>query len=460
MENTEVAVIGAGPAGMSAAVAAHRAGAKVVLVDEYARMGGQFYKRAAPEFHLQRSQLSAEHDAGEALRREVTACGIEVLSSTLVWAVFGKTLMLYRNGRSLPLQAGAIVVATGAYDRPVAFPGWTLPGVMTAGGAQTLARTQWVRPGNRVLIAGAGPFVMPVAQQVLRTGAQIVAIIEATHPTDWLAHTPSLWGQWSRFGEFFAYWTSLRHIPVRYRHKIVRALGTDRVQAVEIAAVDSEWRAVPRTVKRYEVDALAIAYGFLPNIEVADGCGCDLRWDAHGQAWFVRHDRTMATSVPGVFAAGEITGIAGSAVAMEEGRIAGVSAARFVERLSAAAADRLRARPIARHEKLMRFAGAINRAFAPKPGLSEGFEDATTVCRCEEVTAGDIRSCVRSGCTSVKGIKDWTRAGMGPCQGRVCRSLVAQLIGTESNTPLDAVHRPRIRPPFKPIPFDVMAESE
>lgn len=456
----ELAVIGSGPAGMSAAVAARKAGVQVVVVDEYSRPGGQFFKRAAPAFKPTREQLSAEHAAGEQLRQRLAASGAEVLTGTLVWATFGKTLMLYRDGKSFPLEAKAVVVATGGYDRPMPFPGWTLPGVMSAGGAQTIARTQWVKPGRRILIAGAGPFAMPVAQQVLRTGAEIVAIVEATRPSEWLPYAGSLWGQWPRFREAFTYWRSLRHIPAVYGHKVVRALGTDSLEAVEIAAVDREWRALPGTEKRYEVDALALAYGFLPNIEVADGLGCEMRWDPHGQAWFVKHDDNMATSVTGVYAAGEITGIAGSAVAMAEGTIAGISACEGLGRMSGKEAAAQRRTPSEQRASLMRFADALNRCFGPRPGLWEGLHDGTTVCRCEEVTAGDIRGCIDAGSSSVKAVKDWTRAGMGPCQGRICRTLVTQIIAEQSSTDVGSIRRSRIRPPFKPVPFDAMAQSE
>lgn len=461
MRRADVAVVGAGPAGMAAAIAASESGAHVIVLDEYRRMGGQFFKRAAPEFKLQPSQLSPEHAAGERLRSQVASKGIEVLSDTLVWGVFDdKVLMLYGEGKSSALQARAIVIATGAYDRPVAFPGWTLPGVMTAGGAQTIARTQWVKPGRRVVIAGAGPFAMPVAQQVVRSGAEIVAIVEATRPFEWLAHAGALWGQWPRFKEAFNYWRSLHGVPVLFGHKIVRATGRDSVEAVEIGAVDREWHSIEGSTRRLEADALALAYGFLPNIELADACGCKLRWDGFGAAWFVKCDAAMATSVSGVFAAGEITGIAGSAVAMAEGRLAGISAAEHVGTIDAHEAARKRRAPTDERTHLMRFADALNELFGPRPGLGEGMEDATTVCRCEEVTAGDIRSCVRAGCASVKGVKDWTRAGMGPCQGRVCRSLVAQVVSQETGMALESLQRPRVRPPFKPVPFDAIAQSE
>lgn len=445
---------------MSAAVAAREFGAGVVVLDEYPRLGGQFYKRASREFQLRPGQLSAEHSAGETLRAKVERLGIEVWNDTIVWGAFDRRLMVYRQGRSSALDAGAIVVATGGHDRPYAFPGWTLPGVMTAGGAQTLARTQWVKPGSRVLIAGAGPFCMPVAQQVLRTGARIVAIVEATQPREWLAYAGSLRGQWSRFREAFGYWRTLRGVPVLFGHKLVRAVGGNAVEAADVAAVDNQWRIIPGTDRRFEVDAIATAYGFLPNIEVADGLGCELEWDPYGTAWFVRRDARMATSVPGVFAAGEITGIAGSAVAIEEGRIAGMQAAVHVEVASSPAVASKCRQAQARLRHLMRFADALNRLFGPRPGLWEGLEDDTTVCRCEDVTAGQIRACVRSGCTSIKSVKDWTRAGMGPCQGRICRSLVGQIIASESRVSLASLQRPRVRPPFKPVPLGAMAETE
>jgi NADPH-dependent 2,4-dienoyl-CoA reductase/sulfur reductase-like enzyme len=461
MQTFDVAVIGGGPAGMAAALEASGSGARVAVLDEYGRMGGQFFKRAAGDFRLQPAQLSAEHASGERLRAQVAEKGIEVLTNTLVWGVFeDRLLMLYREGRSIALRPRALIIATGAYDRPVAFPGWTLPGVMTAGGAQTIARTQWVKPGQRVVIAGAGPFAMPVAQQVARSGAEIVAIVEATRPSEWLPHAGALWGQWPRFREAFNYWRSLRGVPVAFGHKIVRAIGEGCVEAAEIAAVDKTWHAAAGSHRRLEADAIALAYGFLPNVEIAEACGCELAWDPFGGAWFVRCDERMATSVSGVFAAGEITGIAGSAVAMAEGRLAGIGAARFVGAIDAAEAERRRRGPAGERSRLMRFADALNRLFGPRPGLWEGMEDATTVCRCEEVTAGDIRSCVRAGCASVKGIKDWTRAGMGPCQGRVCRSLVSELLSRESGVALREVQRARIRPPFKPVPFDAMAQSE
>jgi D-hydroxyproline dehydrogenase subunit alpha len=463
MWRTDVAVVGAGPAGMAAALAAAEAGADVTLIDEYLRAGGQFFKRAGDAFALQPAQRSREHDTGEELRRALGQERIRLWTGALVWGAFpGGTLAVYRDGRSEILQFKALVIATGAHDRPVAFPGWTLPGVMSAGGAQTLAKTQWVKPGQRMLLAGAGPFLLPVAQQLIRCGVEIVAILEATRPAEWLRHVPALWGQWPRFAEAYDYWRSLRaaRVPTLYGHKIVRALGKDGVEAAVIARVDHGWRAIAGTERSLQVDAIAIGYGFLPNLELAMCCDCALRWDACARAWFVATDRKLATSCPNIFAAGEVTGIAGSAMAIQEGTLAGIGAAEVVGAISAEEALGRRRAPLRRRKHLAALADMLSALFAPRAGLWEGLDGATTICRCEEVTAQDLRGAIRAGCASIKAVKDWTRAGMGLCQGRMCRGMVAQLIAEETDlTPADIAF-PHIRPPIKPVPIAALARSE
>ena len=273
----DVAVVGSGPAGMAAAVEAAEAGANVLLLDEYAKPGGQFFKRAGDGFSVDATRLTREHERGEALRQRLSHPRIRVLSSALVWGRFGNELMVYREGRTEAVQARALVIATGAYDRPVAFPGWTLPGVISAGGAQTLAKTQWVKPGHRMLLAGAGPFLLPVAQSLLRAEVTIAALVEATKPTQWLPHAASLWGQWPRFAEAWDYKRELRRAgtPTIYGHKIVRALGEKKVEGAVIAKVDRDGMPYPGTERTIAVDGIATGYGFLPNIELAASCGCE-----------------------------------------------------------------------------------------------------------------------------------------------------------------------------------------
>lgn len=458
----DVVVVGAGPAGMSAALAAAGTGARVIVLDEYAQPGGQFFKRTGSGFAVGPKHLTREHARGELLRDRLRHPNITVLSRALVWGRFDDRIMVAHEGRSIAIHGKALVIATGAYDRPVAFPGWTLPGVVTAGGAQTLAKSQWVKPGKRMLLAGAGPFLLPVALSLLRADVKIAALVEATRPTEWLPHLGSLWGQWPRFSEAWEYRSNLRQagVPTIYGHKIVRALGEKHVEGAVIARVDSAWRTISGTEQTIEVDAIATGYGFLANIELAASSGCKLRFDAHARTWFVDSTPTMATSVPGTFVAGEVTGIGGSALALEEGQIAGLSAAQYCGTLSPDAADRERREPIARRERLDRFASALNRLFGPRPGLWEFLKGDMTVCRCEEVKASEIESCIADGATTNKSIKDWTRAGMGLCEGRICRAMVGEILARERGVDLATIPFPSVRPPIKPVPFATLLQDE
>lgn len=462
MRSVEVVVVGAGPAGMAAAQAAAECGASVVIVDEYARAGGQYFKRAAPSFALGPAELSREHERGERSRHALENPAITHLSGAVCWGVFDAgTAMVWHEGKSKAIDAKAIVLATGAYDRPVPFSGWTLPGVMTAGGAQSFAKTQWVMPGRRVVLAGAGPFLLPVAQQIIRSGAEIVALVEATSPRQWIPHLPALWGQWGRFAEAWDYMKSIRRakVPIRYCHKVVAARGNDAVEEVSIVRIDGDWRAIEGSETTIEADALAVGYGFLASIELAASIGCDLRWDSDCVGWFVRSDTTMATTVPGVFAAGEVVGFAGAAPALAEGTIAGVSAALHAG-CNADLADQRRQQAIGNRARLERFASSVNRLFRPRPGLFESLTGDMIVCRCEEVTAEEVRRYAVHDAGSVKAIKDLTRAGMGLCQGRFCRSTIASIIADERQVPLESVSFPRIRPPVKPIPAGAIAQTE
>ena len=385
-----IAVVGAGPAGIAAAVAARTAGAEVVVVDSQPEPGGQIWR------------------GGGGRTGELVRSGAELRLGWSVWAAEGRALRITDGERGETLEADAIVLATGAYDRPVAFPGWTLPGVLTAGGAQALAKGQGVLPGRRVLLAGAGPFLFPVAKQLRALGAEVV-VAEATRRRDWLRAAPRMTAHPDKLAAFVK-----ERVPVRWGRMIVRAEGGDRVERATIAQVDGDWR--PRTEETLEVDTVCTAYGFLPSLELPRALGCEIHAGA------VAHDAAMATSVAGVYVAGEAAGIGGAAKAWAEGSAAGASAA---------------GRPRSAPRRPAGFARVLEDLFAPRPGLRELITPDTVVCRCEGVTAAEI-----AGAASFPELKLRTRAGQGPCQGRVC----APLIGLE----------PSARPPLAPVPAGVL----
>lgn len=419
----DVAVVGAGPAGIAAAVSAAEVGASVAVIDRYPAVGGQIWKRAfdatpdsQPADAPPDSQpADATPDSQPADARGWTArlasSGAHLLLDTAVWGVRdGHTLLTeHADGTPGAVRAAAIVLATGAHDRPVAFPGWTLPGVMTAGAAQTLVKAQRTLPGRRVLLAGAGPFLLPVAAGLTAAGADVVAVAEATRRRRWAGAGPRMLLHPRHLAEYATYRAKLRTVPFLWGHVLVRADGDDRVQRATLARADAAWRPVPGTERSFEVDALCTAYGFLPALELGRALGCELDGDA------LAHDAEMRTSIPHVFVAGEAAGVGGAQLALTEGEVAG---------RQAAGAD-VPARLASRCRRATHFARVLDDLFRPGPGLAELPDSGTVLCRCEDVTAATIDQAVADGAGSLAAVKVATRCGQGPCQGRMCERIVA-----------------------------------
>jgi D-hydroxyproline dehydrogenase subunit alpha len=441
--DADVAVVGAGPAGIAAALAACDRGASVAVIDEQPAPGGQIWRRAAgaePADAAARTAIAA-----------LAASPATVLSGTAVWAAADGAALLTVDPAGVPgvVRARAIVVATGAHDRPVAFPGWTLPGVMTAGGAQALAKAQGLAPGRRVVLAGAGPFLLPVARELVARGAAVVALAEATRRRDWLRHAPVAARDPARLREYGRYRRTLQAAGVEmlWGQVVVRADGVDAVESVTLAPCDAAWRPDLGGVREVAADALCTAYGFVPAVELARSLGCALT--AEGS---VRCDDELRTNVPHVFVAGEPTGIGGAELASAEGAIAGAAAARHAGRGGGAPSDAGLVRKRRRHA---RFAAMLSDLFAPRPGLWELAAPDTVLCRCEDVTLAEARAAAASSAAGgMRALKSVSRCGQGPCQGRMCAELVARATGQ------DAEHaRYSVRPPLRPIALGTLAAA-
>lgn len=459
-EQVEVAVVGAGPAGLSAALAAARAGAQVTLIDGALRPGGQYFRQAAAEFRVRES--SPHQRQGQALWENVVAAGVRFLPETVVWGAFeGNLLALHGPQAPSALQAQAIILATGTYDRPVAFPGWTLPGVMTAGAGQALLKHQRILPGKRILLAGTGPLQVVLAAELVRAGAEVVAVLEGAwlFPES-LRHIGALRGQWRRMAEGLSSRLTLsrRGVPFRPGWGIVAAHGRDQVESATVARLDRDWRPIAGSEERLPCDALCLGYGFIPSNTLSRLLGAKQEWRPDLGGEVPVRDRHMQTSVLGVFAVGDGAGVGGGPLALVEGAVAGITAAartghaadgaeRAIQRLSPS---------LARERRFQRMYSAL---FTPGPGLYELSRDDTILCRCEEVTQTDVCRAVALGADSADEVKAITRCGMGDCQGRVCAHLVAHCLARESGRPVAEVGLFRPRPPVFPVPITALGRQ-
>ncbi|MET9246311.1 FAD/NAD(P)-binding oxidoreductase [Nonomuraea sp. NPDC003709] len=440
----DLVVIGGGPAGVAGALTAALAGLRVALLDSSVRLGGQYFRHAAdpkPAPGLDRflRQARALDARAEVLpRHQVWSVTREPDGDLVVHCV---TRGADATERQVVLRARRLLIATGAHDRPLPFPGWDLPGVLTAGGAQALLKGNGVVAGRRIVVSGTGPFLLPVATGLAAAGARVLGVLEANGGLG-LARHPLL--ALAKAGEAAGYAASLaRHrVPYRTRQAVVAAHGEREVEAVTVARLDQDWNVLSTRV--VACDTVAVGYGFVPQIELATQLGCATRNDVDGSP-VLDVDAAQRTSVPGVWAAGEPTGVGGWLLSETEGRIAG--RAVVADSRSSQADSGLLLR---RRERGRAFGEALQRAYPVKPGWQGWLRDDTLVCRCEEVPLARVREAQDLGATDARSIKLLARPGMGWCQGRICGYAVSCLAGEPQ--------RPPRRPIAQPVTLGALAE--
>ena len=555
----DVAVIGAGPAGLSAAVAAATAGARVALLDAEPVVGGQFWRHplssadgsaagrraasdgragprsraadavgaadgdgpgrparrsagparraAGPSGALRDAEVAAlHHDLRQyrRLRRRLdgyaAAGALTHLARHEVWAVeqlpggdgqpvtvgavhrpasatlgppdrprFAVRAVTGNPGqrREVTLHARAVVLATGAYDLQLPFPGWDLPGVMTAGGVQSLLKGHVVLAGRRVVVAGTGPFLLSVAAGLARSGATVPGVFEAAPPAGWLLRPRALLAARTKVIEGAGYAVDLARHRIGYhtRWTVLRADGGDRLRTVTVAPLGRSGEPVTARARTIAADVLAVGWGFVPQLELPLALGCGTIAGGDGIPVLLV-DAEQRSTVPGVYAAGEICGVGGAALAAAEGQVAGAAAAEDLIGAGGGtgtalgtrsrAADSARRRRERRRNRLRSFAAALQRVYPVPDGRLHGLADDTIVCRCEEVTAGAIREVARrDGAGDARTAKLLARPGMGWCQGRIC-GYAAECVAADAAGTLPQ-HRPAERPVAAPISLGAVA---
>lgn len=411
----DVLIVGAGPAGLAAAAAAAAGGARVLVIDENPAAGGQIWREARGAGPKRRTRELAELAQGRGAR---FLAGVAVFDAP----VPTRLLALDAGGEVLELSAGRVVLATGASERFLPFPGWTLPGVCGAGGLQALVKGGMEIAGRRVAVAGSGPLLLAVADFLQAHGARLLGVFEQAPRSAVLRFGAGLWRHPGKLAQGVALLARLRGVERQHDAWPVRAEGEGRLERLTLS-VGGRFRSL-------ECDLLACGFGLVPATQLAELCGCALREGA------VVVDELQRTSVADVLCAGESAGIGGVEVALVEGEIAGHAAAGREELARALLARRARERG---------FAAALARAYALREELRSLADDATIVCRCEDVPFGLVRTRA-----DARQAKLETRAGMGPCQGRVCGAALEFTCGWA---------RDRVRPPLVPVPMRALVEA-
>ncbi|MFE3068182.1 NAD(P)/FAD-dependent oxidoreductase [Streptomyces sp. NPDC059247] len=463
----DLVVVGAGSAGLAGAVAAAELGLSVALLDSSTQSGGQFYRHPAPALGAVRPEaLHHDWSAFTDLRRRLAGSGAEHLTGHHVWSVVREPdgtwtahALTGADGSDetpVRIRARALLLATGAYERQLPFPGWTLPGVVGAGGAQAMLKSGLVLPGRRVVVAGSGPLLLAVASSLAAAGARVPAVVEAAGYLRYARAPRALVTNPHKAVEALTHGAALaRHrVPVRARSAVTEVHGTDRVEAVTVSRLDRDWRPLPGTGRRIVCDALAVGHGLVPQIELATAVGCATRALPDGTLGLAL-DESQESSVPGLWAAGETGGVGGAELARTEGELAGreIAARLLGRRTGGPAVGALRRR----RDRMRAFADVMSAAHAPGPGWTGWLTDGTDVCRCEEVPAGRVREAVDElGARDARTVKLLTRAGMGWCQGRMCGTAVACL-AARGGAPEPPAER---RPLAVPVPLSALAALE
>jgi NADPH-dependent 2,4-dienoyl-CoA reductase/sulfur reductase-like enzyme len=444
----ELVVVGGGPAGLAAAALAARAGVQTVLVDENPGVGGQIYRGITTTPVRNRAVLGEDYWAGAALAAEARASGATIVNGATVWSLDRERRVgLSIAGQARLIQAGRVIVATGSMERPFPIPGWTLPGVMTAGAAQTALKAQGLVPAGRTILAGCGPLLWLLAAQLLRAGAKIEAVLDTTPRINWLKaaiHLPDF--VLSPYGaKGLALLREVRaRVPVIAAHR-VEAHGKDRLAEVVFATGAGE--------RRMKADLLLLHQGVVPNVNLAMAAGVAHRWNARQLCFEPVVNADFGTSLPGIAVAGDGAGIAGGTAAAERGRIAALAAVQVLKPGASGPNVQAVRQALARQETGRAF---LDTLYQPAPSFRRPVGD-TIACRCEEVTARQVRDTADLGCEGPNQMKAFLRCGMGPCQGRLCGLTITELIAEQRRSMPADVGYYRLRPPVKPITLAELA---
>jgi D-hydroxyproline dehydrogenase subunit alpha len=458
----EVLVIGNGFAGIVAANRLAAAGADVVLLDENLHIGGQLLRRLPERLGTDRA-YHPDHvkKIGARFIAALKANKIKVLNRTRVLGIYpGREVLIEENEKKVrTLTTERIILASGAREKFLPFPGWTKPGVLSSGAVQVLIKSSGVLPARDLVIGGSGVFLYSVAYEALKAGARVRAVLEQTPMWNKLPLAMQLPRQWPKLteGARFLSRLVLSGVPLRFSTRIVEARGSGALEQVVTAPVDGKGHPLSGREKIYPTQLLATGYGFSANIELAQMAGCRSEFAAERGGWVVSVDENLETSLPGIFVAGEVTGIAGALKSICEGEMAALAVLRQLGRADGPECEKRLARLRRERRHHLQFGKYFNLLFRIPDAAYLDIPDDTLVCRCEDVTMGDIRRAVANGYDTPATLKIALRSAMGDCQGRTCGPVIYDILAALTGRSQDSMTPLVVRPPVKPVSVSSLA---
>jgi thioredoxin reductase len=451
----ELLVIGGGAGGLTSAAIAAEAGVDVVLLDERTSKGGQYFKQPARK-DLQPQSLADDQQIlrGRRLLERAVGSGAKIVNGAEVWGAFAPGEFAVRDGKGTTIyRPKKTVVATGAYERGMPLPGWTLPGVMTSGAAQGMLRNYGRFPAGRIIIAGNGPLNLQIALELKRAGADVrlVAELSDASPLTWIAtglkmalHVPAF------AFDGIAYLRGLRRerIPLRFGTCLTGITSSPDGLEVSLGRIRAD--AVDR-VETMEADVVCMGYGFQPSNEILRCLGCSHLFDDRRGHLVANRGEDCETTVPGIYAVGDCAGLSGAPAAMQDGTLAALAVIRSLGYSVSREHESERRRALRARRRHRIFQSALWNLFHASRISTQLATETTVVCRCEKVTLGDMEAAVNDGAASLGGIKQRTRLGMGPCQGRYCAAIAADFLARQTGEAVDEYSFFAPRPPLKPV---------
>ena len=451
----DLCVIGAGPSGLEAAMSASACGLEVLVLDEHALPGGHIYQGLEGPF----SETHLDPDIrarGMDLLRQFRQSDVAFLPGHTVWSASPREIIASHKGASRTIRTRALVVANGAMERPVPFPGWTLPGVMAAGGADLLWRSAGVAPQAPVVLMGNGPLLLLTASRLLKAGVDVPALIDTgllANRIRALPRMPAALLDLPYLANGLGMVTTIlrKRLPL-VRSTEVRAEGDGRLERVVCVTAKGE--------RRFAAKTLLVLEDFLPRTHFSRLLRCPHRWRPDRRYWHpLCSDSGACAGLPGVFFTGDGQDVHGADAALLKGRLSGIEAARFLGAIRDSEADARSHAPRRELGRLRLVRSYVNALFRPNPALYH-LPDNTLLCRCEQITAGAVREAVQEGCLDINDIKTRTRAGMGPCQGRMCGQAVAEVAALALSFSPDHLGALNVRPPVRPVSMREFCEFE